>query len=381
MKIVIASDKFKGTLTGAQVAQAVATGLERSIPGVQTSAVPVADGGEGTVDAALDAGFTPRQVTVTGPTGQPLEASYALKDGVAVIEMAAASGLDVLPEGRKAPLTATSYGTGELIKDALDAGATQIVLGVGGSATTDAGAGMLQALGASFRDASGDELPGGGGVLEHLSTVDLSKLDARLRDTTVLLAADVDNPLTGANGAAHVFGPQKGADEQQVAQLDAALGHFADQVEAQLENSYRNNPGAGAAGGMGYAAMAVLGATRRRGIDVVLEFTGLEQALQGADAVITGEGSLDSQSLEGKTPIGVSEMADAHQVPVYGICGRTTLDAETLQKAGFRATVALMDLVDSPEEAMARAAELVVDAAEKLGEQIGADLALKRTAN
>ncbi|WP_418907794.1 glycerate kinase [Glutamicibacter endophyticus] len=381
MKIVIASDKFKGTLTGAQVAQAVATGLERSIPGVQTSAVPVADGGEGTVDAALDAGFTPRQVTVTGPTGQPLQASYALKDGVAVIEMAAASGLDVLPEGRKAPLTATSYGTGELIKDALDAGATQIVLGVGGSATTDAGAGMLQALGASFRDASGDELPGGGGVLEHLSTVDLSKLDARLRDTTVLLAADVDNPLTGANGAAHVFGPQKGADEQQVAQLDAALGHFADQVEAQLENSYRNNPGAGAAGGMGYAAMAVLGATRRRGIDVVLEFTGLEQALQGADAVITGEGSLDSQSLEGKTPIGVSEMAAAHQVPVYGICGRTTLDAETLQKAGFRATVALMDLVDSPEEAMARAAELVVDAAEKLGEQIGADLALKRTAS
>ena len=380
MKIVIASDKFKGTLTGAEVAAALHTGLSRVIDPLECVTVPVADGGEGTVDAALAAGFTERRTRVTGPTGQRLEASYALHEGIAVIEMAAASGLDLLPGGTRQPLTATSYGTGELISDALAAGATRIVLGVGGSATTDAGAGMLQALGASLRDAQGRELPGGGAALAQLATADLTGLDERLRHTTVVLAADVENPLTGANGAAAVFGPQKGASAEQVAELDAALTHFADLLEAELGTAYRQQPGAGAAGGMGYAAIALLGAERRRGIDVVLELTGLDQALAGADAVITGEGSLDSQSLEGKTPIGVAQAAAAHRIPVYAVCGRTTLDPEQLANAGISHTVALVDLVKDPGEAMTRSAELVTEAGTRLAKTIAQEHAASTTA-
>ena len=373
MKIVIASDKFKGTLTGAEVAAALHSGLARSILQLDTVTVPVADGGEGTVDAALAAGFTQVTVTVAGPTGQPVDASYATNGGTAVIEMAAASGLDVLPEGRKEPLTATSYGTGELIKHALQTGATQIVLGVGGSATTDAGAGMLQALGVSLKDRAGRELPVGGAALADVASIDFTALENLLAGTSMVLAADVDNPLTGPNGAAAIFGPQKGASESQVRELDAALGHFAGMLEDQLGTGYRQNPGAGAAGGMGYAAMALLGAKRRRGIDVVLELTGLAEALEGADAVITGEGSLDHQSLEGKTPIGVAELAGSRGVPVYAVCGRTTLSDEELASAGIRHTVALVDLVEDPSEAMSRAAALVSKAGEQLGQVIAAE--------
>lgn len=373
MKIVMASDKFKGTLTGAEVAHAMTLGLQKVLPDVQTLTVPVADGGEGTVEAALEAGYTAQRVSVTGPTGQPVAAVYARHQDSAVIEMAAASGLEVLPQGRKSPLTATSYGTGELISHALAAGARQIVLGVGGSATTDAGAGMLQALGVSLQDQQGNELPGGGAALADLARIKLSNLNPALKQANIVLAADVDNPLTGPNGAAAIFGPQKGANPEQVKQLDAALGHFAQLLEQQLDNSFQNNPGAGAAGGMGYAAMALLGAERRRGIDVVLELTGLADALVGADAVITGEGSLDTQSLEGKTPIGVSEMAFAQGVPVYAICGRTTLGQDQLRNAGIRHTVALVDLVDDPAEAMTRSAELVTQAAERLGAIITAE--------
>ncbi|MCW4466819.1 glycerate kinase [Glutamicibacter sp. MNS18] len=373
MKIVIASDKFKGTLTGAEVAAALHSGLARSIPQLDTVTVPVADGGEGTVDAALAAGFTQVTVTVTGPTGQPVDAAYATNGDTAVIEMAAASGLDVLPGGRKEPLTATSYGTGELVKHALQAGATQIVLGVGGSATTDAGAGMLQALGVLLKDRAGRELPGGGAALADVARIDFTALENLLAGTSMVLAADVDNPLTGPNGAAAIFGPQKGASDSQVRELDAALGHFAGVLEEQLGTGYRQNPGAGAAGGMGYAAMALLGAKRRRGIDVVLELTGLAEALEGADAVITGEGSLDHQSLEGKTPIGVAELAGSRGVPVYAVCGRTTLGDEELASAGIRHTVALVDLVEDPSEAMSRAAALVSKAGEQLGQVIAAE--------
>lgn len=373
MKIVIASDKFKGTLTGAEVAAALHSGLARSIPQLDTVTVPVADGGEGTVDAALAAGFTQVTVAVTGPTGQPVDASYATNGDTAVVEMAAASGLDVLPGGRKEPLTATSYGTGELIKHALQAGATQIVLGVGGSATTDAGAGMLQALGVLLKDRAGRELPGGGAALADVARIDFTALENLLAGTSMVLAADVDNPLTGPNGAAAIFGPQKGASDSQVRELDAALGHFAGVLEEQLSTGYRQNPAAGAAGGMGYAAMALLGAKRRRGIDVVLELTGLAEALEGADAVITGEGSLDHQSLEGKTPIGVAELAGSRGVPVYAVCGRTTLGDEELASAGIRHTVALVDLVEDPSEAMSRAAALVSKAGEQLGQVIAAE--------
>lgn len=373
MKIVIASDKFKGTLTGAEVAAALTRGLQRVIPDGQILTIPVADGGEGTVQAALTSGYSAQQVEVTGPTGQRIEASYALHGEQAVIEMAAASGLEQLPEQRMEPLTATSYGTGELITHALATGARQIILGVGGSATTDAGAGMLQALGVSLTDRHGMELPGGGAALAELDHIDLRNINPALRQASMVLAADVDNPLTGARGAAKIFGPQKGASPQDVQRLDAALEHFADLLEQQLDTRSRNTPGAGAAGGMGFAAIALLGAERRRGIDVVLELTGLARALEGADAVITGEGSLDQQSLEGKTPIGVSEMAFAHGVPVYAVCGRTTLNEHELRGAGIRHTIALVDLVKDPAEAMTRSHQLVAAAAEHLADFILAE--------
>ncbi|MFJ6415254.1 glycerate kinase [Paeniglutamicibacter sp. NPDC091659] len=370
MLVVIASDKFKGSLTGAQVASAVETGLGRKIPGLRTRVVPVADGGEGTLSAALDAGFVARELTVAGPTGEPVAGSIGLREGTAVVELATASGLDLLPGGTKDPLGATSYGTGELIAAALDAGAREIVLGVGGSACTDGGAGMIQALGARLLDAAGAELPRGGGALTDLASVDLGGLDPRIAESAVVLAADVDNPLTGPNGAAAVFGPQKGASRQDVELLDAGLANFARVLGLALDPvtvaAQAVAPGAGAAGGVGFAALAVLGATRRRGIDVVLELTGLERALEGADAVITGEGSLDSQSLEGKTPIGVAELAARHGVPVFAICGRTLLGADELRAAGFVHVVSLQELEPDVRRSMDNAEALVTQAAERI---------------
>lgn len=387
MLVVIASDKFKGSLTGAQVAHAVRTGLGRKIPNLVTRVVPVADGGEGTLAAALDAGFSAHELTVTGPTGEHVRGSIGLRGETAVVELATASGLDLLPGGLKDALGATSYGTGELIAAALDANATEIILGVGGSACTDGGAGMLQALGLKLLDAQGQSLPHGGGALNTLARVDLNGLDPRLATVRVILAADVDNPLTGPNGAAAVFGPQKGANPGDVAHLDAALTNFAHvlgesmgNAQSELDGAIRvasqaGSPGAGAAGGVGFAALAVLGATRQRGIDVVLELTGLATALEGADAVITGEGSLDAQSLEGKTPIGVAELAAAHSVPVYAICGRTLLTPDQLHAAGFSKVIALAELEPDPARSMANAASLVADAAERLAPQIMANAA------
>ncbi|PQZ94622.1 glycerate kinase [Arthrobacter sp. MYb227] len=382
MLVVIASDKFKGSLTGAQVADAVREGLGRQIPNLRTRVVPVADGGEGTLAAALDAGFSARELTVAGPTGEPVRGSIGLRGEIAVVELATASGLDLLPGGIKDARGATSYGTGELIVAALDANAKEIILGVGGSACTDGGAGMLQALGVKLLDAQGNELPRGGGALSTLARVDLNGLDSRLGHIKVILAADVDNPLTGSNGAAAVFGPQKGASAVDVEHLDAALANFAHVLGQCMGNAlsevdgaiavaaHARASGAGAAGGVGFAALAVLGATRQRGIEVVLELTGLAAALEGADAVITGEGSLDRQSLEGKTPIGVAELAATHGVPVYAICGRTLLGAQELSAAGFSKVVALQELEPDLNRSMANAAALITDAAELLAPAI-----------
>lgn len=382
MLVVIASDKFKGSLTGAQVADAVRTGLARQIPDLSTRVVPVADGGEGTLAAALEAGFSAHDLTVTGPTGEPVTGSIGLRGEIAVVELATASGLDLLPGGIKDALGATSYGTGELIVAALDANAKEIILGVGGSACTDGGAGMLQALGVKLLDASGNELPRGGGALGTLARVDLNGLDPRLGQVSVTLAADVDNPLTGPNGAAAIFGPQKGASPADVQQLDAALANFAHvlgscmgsalgEIDGALAVAAQANAsGAGAAGGVGFAALAVLGATRQRGIDVVLELTGLAAALAGAHAVITGEGSIDTQSLEGKTPIGVAELAAAHGVPVYAVAGRSLLSAPELSAAGFSKVVTLQELEPDLNRSMANAAALIADAAELLAPEI-----------
>ena len=376
MRILIASDKFKGSATGPEVAAALAAGISEAAPGTVIDAVPVADGGEGTVDAALAAGFEAVTATVTGPTGQPVEARFGVRGAQAIIEMAAASGLDLLPGGVKDALGATSRGTGELIRAALDHGAVSIVLGIGGSANTDGGAGMLQALGVSLRDADGDELPGGGGALACIAAVDVSELDPRLADVEIVLASDVDNPLLGERGAAAVFGPQKGASPDDVAALDAALARYAALLEQQPGvRPATELPGAGGAGGVGYAALAVLGARREPGVEVVQRLTGLAEALGAddtrADLVITGEGSLDDQSLGGKTPLGVAAAAREAGIPVIAVCGRSTLTAEAAAAAGFERVYALSELEPDPARSMAEAVRLLTEVGRRIGAEIG----------
>jgi len=375
MRILIASDKFKGSATGPEVAAALAAGIATTAPGTAVDAVPVADGGEGTVDAALAAGFEAVTATVTGPTGRPVQARFGVRGTQAIIEMAAASGLDQLPGGVKDALGSTSRGTGELIAAALDHGATGIVLGIGGSANTDGGAGMLQALGVSLQDADGIELPGGGGALARIATVDVSDLDPRVATAEVVLASDVDNPLLGERGAAAVFGPQKGASPEDVALLDAALTRYAALLERQPGiRAATDLPGAGGAGGVGYAALAALGARREPGVEVVQRLTGLAEALGSgdgkADLVITGEGSLDDQSLGGKTPLGVAAAARAAGIPVIAVCGRSTLSPEAAADAGFARVYALADIEPDPARSMAEAVALLTE----VGRRVGAEL-------
>ena len=370
MHIVIAPDKFKGSLSASQVATHLGRGILAVLPAARIDSVPVADGGEGTLDAAYGAGYRPVPVEVTGPTGLPLSAEFALRGEQAVVEMAAASGLAVLPDGRLDAGGASSFGTGELIRAALDAGCTEIVLGVGGSASTDGGAGLLQALGAQLTDDAGRQLPPGGLALAGLATADLTGLDPRLAGVRFILAGDVDNPLLGVRGAAAVFGPQKGADPAAVAALDAALARFVDVLAAAGGGRIRaaaDAPGAGAAGGVGFAAIAVLDAERRPGIDVVLELTGLAGKIRHADVVITGEGSLDEQSLGGKTPLGVAREAAAAGIPVIAVCGRTTLTASELTAAGFIQTYALTELERDVNTCMTNAGPLL----EQLGQSLG----------
>lgn len=322
MRVLVAPDKFKGTLTAAEVAAHLAAGLRAA--GHEAVELPVADGGEGTLAAALAAGF--RRV----PAGP---AAIGLRGDTAVVELALASGLQLGPPD---PLGATSRGTGELLRAALDVGARRVVLGVGGSACTDGGAGLLTALGAQVRTAQGDPVPDGGGGLRAAASVDLRGIDPRLRDTEIVLACDVDNPLLGPRGAAAVYGPQKGATPVQVRLLEEALAHFASLVGPGAER-----PGAGAAGGVGYAALAVLGARRRPGIEVVLELLGFAAHLRTADLVVTGEGALDAQTLHGKAPAGVAAAARAAGVPVVAVCGRCDLDPA---QTPFAQVTALTDL-------------------------------------
>ncbi|MDW8804586.1 glycerate kinase [Streptomyces scabiei] len=345
-RVLIAADKFKGTLTAVQVAERVTAGLRRVLPGLAVEALPVADGGDGTVAAAVAAGFEQREVRVTGPLGEPVTAAYALRGDTAVVEMAEASGLQRLPAGTFAPLTATTYGSGELLRAALDAGARTIVFGVGGSATTDGGAGMLAALGARFLDASGEPVGPGGGGLRDLATADLSGLDDRLTAIDLVLASDVDNPLTGPKGAPAVYGPQKGASPDDVAALDANLAHYAAVLERTLGGraaAHALAPGAGAAGGIGYGAL-VLGARFRPGIEVMLDVLGFAAALDKATLVITGEGSLDEQTLHGKAPAGVAAAARAAGKEVVAVCGRLALLPEALGRAGIRRAYPLTEV-------------------------------------
>ncbi|MFD9908982.1 glycerate kinase [Streptomyces sp. NPDC059063] len=369
--MLIAADKFKGSLTAVQVAQRVTAGLRRVVPDLPVRALPVADGGDGTVAAAVAAGFERREVRVTGPLGSEVVAAFALRDGTAVVEMAEASGLQLLPEGTFAPLTATTYGTGELIRAALDAGAHSVVLGVGGSATTDGGAGMLAALGGRFLDADGAPVAPGGGPLRDLVTADLSGLDPRLADVGIVLASDVDNPLTGPKGAPAVYGPQKGASPQDVATLDAALAHFARVLAESVGPravEYADAPGAGAAGGVGYGALAGLGASFRPGIEVMLDALGFAPALAGARLVITGEGSLDEQTLHGKAPAGVAAAARAAGIDVVAVCGRLALPASALGAAGIRRAYALTEVEPDVTRCMTEAGPILEELASRVAE-------------
>ncbi len=365
-RVLVAADKFKGSLTAVEVAAHVTAGLHSVRPGLVVEALPVADGGDGTVDAAVAGGFERRAARVTGPLGEPVEAAYAVRGTAAVVEMAEASGLRHLPAGVFAPLTATTYGTGELLRAALDAGARTIVLGVGGSATTDGGAGMLSALGARLLDADGAPVAPGGGALAGLASADLSGLDPRLAGTEVVLASDVDNPLLGPKGAAAVYGPQKGASPADVAALDAALGRFA----AVLGGAAAEAPGAGAAGGLGYGALVGLGAAFRPGIEVLLDVLGFADALCRADFVITGEGSLDAQSLHGKAPVGVATAAGRAGVPVAAVCGRLALSPAELLAAGISRAYALADLEPDPALSMAHAGPLLERASAALARDL-----------
>ena len=362
--VVVAPDKFKGSLTARAAAEALARGIGRVRPDLAVHQVPVADGGDGTVAAALAAGFTPLRTTVRGPTGQPVTATIAVRDGVAVVEAAAACGLALLPDGRPAPLTASSYGVGELLLAAVAEGCTTAVLGVGGTASTDGGAGLVQALGGTVLDTHGGPLPPGGGALVDVAAVHLDTLDPRLAGLEVVLASDVDNPLLGPAGAAAVFGPQKGADEAQLRQLEAGLAAWS----ALVNPGFADTPGAGAAGGIGFAALAVLGATRRAGIGLLLDLIGFADHLPGAALVITGEGSLDEQSLHGKAPIGVVEAAGAAGVRSVAVAGRCQLDRQALADAGISAAYVLSDLEPDPALCMADADRLLERLAVRVAE-------------
>jgi glycerate kinase len=359
MKIVVAPDKFKGSLPATQVAAAIAAGLRAGRPGAEVVTIPVADGGEGTIDAAVAAGFERVPVTAAGPAGDPVRASYARRGGVAVVELAGVCGLARLPGGRPAPLTASSFGAGEVLRAALEAGARRIVLGVGGSASTDGGAGLLQALGARVLDPCGEPVSPGGAGLRDVATLDLTRLHLELHPADIILAADVDNPLTGPDGAAEVYGPQKGASPAEVAVLDTGLRRWAAVVAAAVGRDWSGVPGAGAAGGVGFGALAVLGATRRPGIELVLDLAGFETALDGADLVITGEGSLDAQSLAGKTPVGVARAAARRGIAVVAVAGRSTLREAELAEAGIAVVYALSDLEPDLERCRAEAARLL----------------------
>ncbi|MFE7956170.1 MULTISPECIES: glycerate kinase [unclassified Streptomyces] len=369
-RVLVAADKFKGSLTAVEVAQRVTAGLRRVVPDLEVETLPVADGGDGTVAAAVAAGFERREVRVTGPLGEPVTAAFALREGTAVVEMAEASGLQLLPAGVFAPLTATTYGSGEVLKAALDAGARTIVFGVGGSATTDGGAGMLAALGAVFLDADGAPVGPGGGALADLASADLSGVDPRFAEVDFVLASDVDNPLTGPKGCAAVYGPQKGASEEDVRRLDAALAHYAEVLEKAIGPKAAElaaSPGAGGAGGIGYGAL-LLGASFRPGIELMLEVLGFAPALQRATLVITGEGSLDEQTLHGKAPAGVAAAARAADKEVVAVCGRLALPHEALGRAGIRRAYPLTEIEPDVAKCIADAGPILERVAERIAQ-------------
>jgi len=367
MKIVIAPDSFKESLSALEVANAIEQGFKLIFPDALYCKVPMADGGEGTVQAMVDA--TQGHIinlSVTGPLGKPVNAYYGVlgqtdetKNQTAIIEMAASSGLHHVPLTQRNPLVTTSFGTGELIADALNRGIRHIILGLGGSATNDAGAGMMQALGVKLTDVANAPLPFGGAALAALHYVDIQSCHPAIKDCIIEVACDVDNPLCGPRGASAIFGPQKGATSDMVEQLDQALGHFARTMTQQLSLSigthYPLHPGAGAAGGMGFGVMTILNATLKPGIDIVTNSVKLAQHCLNADLIITGEGRIDGQTVFGKTPMGVLKVAKQQHIPVIGISGCLGQNAEAILAEGMDAIFPIIPALEPLDHVLSHA--------------------------
>ena len=367
MRVVVAPARFKGSLGAGQAAAAIQTGLRRARPDAEVIRLPVGDGGVGTLEALLAAGFGRAPAAATGPTGEPVAAAVAVDGPRAFVEAAQACGPERLPGGRPAPLDATTRGVGELLAAALDLGAREVVLGTGASAATDGGAGMAAALGARLLDRQGADLPPGGAALLRLARIDTSGLDPRLHGVRVTVACDVDLPLVGPEGAAQADAPAKGAGPDDVLLLDSALRRYARVLADDLGLDPAATPGAGAAGGLGAGAVAFLGAELRPGIEPVLELTGFERAVDGADLVVTGEGRLDARSLGGGAPLGVAQVAAGHGVPVVALAGEVNVADRELRAAGFEEAHALLELEPDPARAMPEAGPLLERLAERVG--------------
>ena len=369
MNIILAPDSFKGSLTAVEAVQAMEQGVRAALPEAELVRVPLADGGEGTVEALISA--TQGEIVqqqVTGPLGEPVEAFWGVlgDDVTGVIEMAAASGLVSVPSEKRNPLITTTYGTGELIAAALDRGCTKLIIGIGGSATNDGGAGMAQALGARLLDDQGKQIGLGGAALAELAQIDISHLDPRIAKTEVMIACDVKNPLVGPEGASAVYGPQKGATPEMVEQLDRALGHYAEVIERDLKKDVKDAPGAGAAGGLGAGLMAFLDAQPRLGIQLVLEATDFETYMESADLVISGEGKIDGQTVFGKAITGVARLAQKHGVPVIALTGAVSGELDELLEMGVSAVMGITSSPMDEQQAMSEASRLVQDATERV---------------
>jgi glycerate kinase len=381
MRIVVAPDSYKGSVSAVGTADAIEKGIKQVFPQAEVIKLPIADGGEGTVEALVTAtGGQFMHQEVVGPLGNKVIAVWGIMgDGdTAVIEMAAASGLPLVPKDKKDPRITTTYGTGELIKAALDKGIKKIIIGIGGSATNDGGSGFAQALGVKFLDATGCELPYGGAALAKLETVDISLLDARLKDTEIMVACDVDNPLCGPRGASAVFGPQKGASPEAVAELDAALQHFSGKVKTATGKDVADCPGAGAAGGLGAGLLFFTEAKLRPGIEIVLEAIEFENVVKSAELVITGEGRTDFQTAYGKAPVGVAKLAKKYNVPVVCIAGGLGQGYEDVLKQGIDALTSTVPGPMTLDECIQRGAELIETGAKRLCLMIKVGMQMKK---
>jgi glycerate 2-kinase len=368
-RVVLCLDKFRGSVTAKEACAAVGAGLRRVDPALDVVLAPIADGGEGTVDALVDAGWGVRTAEVTGPTGEPVPARLAVKDGRAVVELAQASGLHLVGTGGAA-MTATTAGTGALIRRALDLGSRDITLTVGGSATTDGGAGMLVALGAQLLDGHGRAVEPGGAGLRHIAVADLTGLDGRLATARITVASDVSNPLLGPTGAAAVFAPQKGATPREVEELEAALTRYARVLAAATGRDRAADAGAGAGGGTAFAALSALRANPVAGVDFVLGALGIAALIRGSSLVVVGEGSLDAQSMSGKAPLGVAALAHAQGIRVAAVAGQVSVPAADLAARGIGRTYAVLERAVDLDDALSGAARILAT----IGEEIAREL-------